>query len=758
MTLKKALTLYTNRAWQRYLVAMSVSILAVVIALIGLIKGAGLLKNLTDGYWFFIAVVIALPIAVLKLKASKARFSLQNSAEWFNRHYPQLQYSCQLALLAHSELNLLQRLQLQKIESVFTQLLKQHPDLLYPSSQSLKKRLLLLPVAVVFYLLMGSIGLSQWGVKRELSASEDQKAAPKPHLSYTTQVQISPPSYSQLPAQQVSVGDLSVLEGSRLTWQIKFNQRNSAPKLRLGEQTFVLQSLDEQLWQVSQVITHTQLYQLIGDDGVSYSPLHGIAVNQDQAPSVRMIEPSSTLVVFGKNQQPQLSAKALVQDDFAISDVQLVASLAKGSGEAVKFRDLQVRFDGKQTTPQGDIYSKTWDFVALGMEVGDELYFSAHATDNKAPIAQVSRSNTIIVRWLDDVEHSVAADGMLLNNVPEYFRSQRQIIIETEQLIADMSALSQEQIDEKSRSLGQSQQDLKLRYGQYLGDEVGQGPGEQAQLIGGMVEHASDGEHDDHQVELPHQEQDHQKHDHQQHDHQEHGQQGINPENSLGNAQSVKETFAHAHEAVHVGEVSSQNPKAMMKKAVGFMWQAELHLMLSAPQKALPFEQQAYKYLKLAKQAERIYVKRLGFEPPPVSEEKRLTGSLDEVESYQSDNQIPLTDADELLFAQVYQLFNQGVIDSFDNTQRQLLERLKARFSELAQLRPALIHEVLAIEKMLLANGPSPLTCQSCGEQLSAKLWQFIETPPSGPTRRQGLLLDQDELAKAFLQKVAGQL
>jgi len=55
-----------------------------------------------------------------------------------------------------------------------------------------------------------------------------------------------------------------------------------------------------------------------------------------------------------------------------------------------------------------------------------------------------------------------------------------------------------------------------------------------------------------------------------------------------------------------------------MKQAIANMWNAELHLMMSEPALALPYEKEALKFLTQAKNAERIYVKRLGFEPPPV--------------------------------------------------------------------------------------------------------------------------------------------
>ena len=63
------------------------------------------------------------------------------------------------------------------------------------------------------------------------------------------------------------------------------------------------------------------------------------------------------------------------------------------------------------------------------------------------------------------------------------------------------------------------------------------------------------------------------------------------------------------------------------------MWDAELHLRLYDPEKSLPYQYRALKLLKEISQDSRIYVHRTGFEPPPLKEEKRLTGDLTEIKN-----------------------------------------------------------------------------------------------------------------------------
>ena len=785
--IKQALEDYAKQAWRQYclfktLIYLPFLLMFTVINFVvfELTSGRGLLAAIIGS----LVVVIGLMVVYKnRIKQIKTGFNSTNSAEIFNQQYKTLEYSCQLALKDPDELNRLQRLQLKRVEGEFVKLVEQDSQRFKPAGLASKSKIAGAWVALSLISAMGYYLFFQLSFllshKQHSAAPLNQALGP---FSYKTQVSIQPPAYTKLPEMIELVDNLAVLEGSMVTWRMTtFNgtEVKRKPQLRLNDKIFPFELVEQNgitnVWQVTQVINQTGLYQLVDDNPqYQYSQLYAIAITKDQAPKVRILSPNSTLVTFVHNQQPQLTTKIEVSDDFAISEVKLVASLAKGSGEAVKFRDLAVDFDNVLASleqPKEQSYHKTWDFKALNMEVGDELYFSVHATDNKTPQAQVTRSNTVIVRWLDEDEQVLASEGLLLSYMPEYFRSQRQIIIETEQLIADKAQLSQSQIDEMSVSLGQSQQDLKLKYGQYLGDEVGQGPGDQAEFIGGAAEHANE-EHA-HQGHV-HEEHADDKHghdsseqsvseklqqaaaamEHSGHDH-DHQQAGLAEDESRGSKEATLAQFVHTHEEVHVGEVSTQNPKAMMKKAVSFMWQAELHLMLSEPEKALPFELQAYKYLKLAKQSERIYVQRLGFEPPPVSEEKRLTGELDDIESYEVEKALALGDGDVELFSQVFSVLNRPQKRVFSQTEQLLLKRLKVRLAELAQSRPALIHYVLNTEKILIANKPQVGGCDDCVSTLSAKLWQLIEVPVSEPIKREAEYLDGDKLMSDFARQLS---
>ena len=68
---------------------------------------------------------------------------------------------------------------------------------------------------------------------------------------------------------------------------------------------------------------------------------------------------------------------------------------------------------------------------------------------------------------------------------------------------------------------------------------------------------------------------------------------------------------------------------------MAYMWDAELQLRLHQPETSLPHQYSALKLLQDIKNSARIYVHRIGFDPPPIKEDKRLSGDISTVGNYQ---------------------------------------------------------------------------------------------------------------------------
>lgn len=167
-----------------------------------------------------------------------------------------------------------------------------------------------------------------------------------------------------------------------------------------------------------------------------------------------------------------------------------------------------------------------------------------------------------------------------------------------------------------------------MRYGQYLGEEFETSAGGGNPMADGgenllesfMHLHDQEGEHDhgDHGNEEHHPAE-------QGHQHEHEAKSG----NDDGGLSELMEQYLHNHDDGEVNTYYEASTRTLLKMALEQMWQSELHLRLFEPEKALPFQNKALEYLKTVQQKSRAYVKKTGFDPPPIrEEEKRLSGEL----------------------------------------------------------------------------------------------------------------------------------
>ncbi|MBE7179317.1 MAG: hypothetical protein INR69_23140, partial [Mucilaginibacter polytrichastri] len=230
---------------------------------------------------------------------------------------------------------------------------------------------------------------------------------------------------------------------------------------------------------------------------------------------------------------------------------------------------------------------KLIDLKKTGMQPGDELYFFVSARDNNR---QQTRSDVYIISIADTAE-LMSMSGLVsgVNLVPEYFRSQRQIIIETEALIKGRDTLSAFEHNAKSNDLGFDQKVLRLRYGKFLGEEN----------ESGQPHVHDDGDHDE--------------------------------PATFGDAQAIMEPYTHKHDNAEDATFFEPEQKQQLKNVLTEMWNAELHLRTYKPQEALPLEYKALRLLKDLQQSQRAYVAKTAYTSPPIKPEKRLSGELDKI-------------------------------------------------------------------------------------------------------------------------------
>lgn len=438
---------------------------------------------------------------------------------------------------------------------------------------------------------------------------------------------IRPPAYTALKAY-TSEADISMPEGSQVTWSVQFSSIPEYAFLHFsnGDRLAFLQN--QALRSIIRSGLEQGFYWISYFDGkeAQRTPYYKIELVPDKPPVVEISGIAQYQELpFSNDASLTFTASAL--DDYGLSDASIVATVTKGDGESVKFREERLSFkstvSGKQFSE--DMTLKASDF---DMEPGNELYFYLEASDEKTPEPQSNRTETFFFVLEDTADIEFSLVGSLgVDLMPEYFRSQRQIIIDTEKLLAEKADIPLSEFKSRSNELGFDQKTLRLKYGQFLGEEA-----ESGIAIENEVESEGDEEHD------------HEGHDHKpgenvleefghDHDHEdEAGQLMDKGTEQKTEAEKAIEEIAHNHDDAETATFYEVSLKTKLRTALSEMWDAELYLRLFEPEKSLPYQYAALKLLKEIKNHARIYVQRIGFDPPPITEEgKRLTGDLDEI-------------------------------------------------------------------------------------------------------------------------------
>ncbi|EMR01375.1 hypothetical protein [Cesiribacter andamanensis] len=251
---------------------------------------------------------------------------------------------------------------------------------------------------------------------------------------------------------------------------------------------------------------------------------------------------------------------------------------------------------------------------SLGMQPGDELYYRLEGFDTKPPRGQHRRSNTWFYQWKDTAQAvSGLSSGLALDREPEYFRSQRQIIIDTEKLIRTQASTPVARWEKANQDLAVDQKLLRLRYGKFLGEEFESTAG------GYSAPHNDEEEEEDHAGHEHEEGEEHERHDIHMEEHEIPA--GAEP------AAGLLHMFGHAHDTEEGATFYEESIKVKLKAALSEMWEAEKYLRLSQPRQALPYEYRALRMIKEVQQSSRIYVERVGLELPTlIPAEHRLKG------------------------------------------------------------------------------------------------------------------------------------
>ena len=525
------------------------------------------------------AAAWALPVVVLVLALALAAWrwralDLKAVARALDARHPALEDSAALLLQPPASLGALAQLQRERVSQRLAAL-SPAPVLLPPFA---RRRAALNAIAAFAVAALAT--WLQWPAAPVASAPTPVVAAraPLPPGLVAARLQVQPPAYTGLPASRVDGLTARVPEGSTVHWRLRTQGRPASVSLRFHDGSTLALRREGDAWTAARPIERTHLYR-VRVDGRD-TPWQRLAVIADRAPRLRVLAPERSLSLVEPG-QARWSLDVEAQDDYGLGPAQLRITLAQGSGENIQVSARELAIAG-QGSARARRYRHTLDLAGLGFAAGDDLVVRLTVADNRRPAPQRTHSPSFILRWPPEASAQAGGlEGMVQRQLPAYFRSQRQIIIDTEALLAMKPRPVGDDWATRSDTIGEDQRLLRLRYGQFLGEES-ENEGEDA-------EHAG-------------------------------------PEPARGDAAAVMAQFGHTHDIPEAATLLDPQTRKLLKAALDAMWAAERELRVGKPREALPHEYSALRLVKQVQQASRIYLARVGLEQAPVDMARRLNG------------------------------------------------------------------------------------------------------------------------------------
>ncbi|WP_323153645.1 hypothetical protein [Stenotrophomonas maltophilia] len=560
-------------------------------------------------------------------------------------------------------------------------------------------------------------------------------AAAGPLRLQSTRLRIDAPAYTGQATLTQNALDAKVAADSRLSWSLRFDRAPDRAWLQFHDGRRLPLSEREGQWQAQDVARMPLLYRVVSEPALAETRLHRLDVVADRAPSVRVLEPTASLVL-GTPGQRQWALRFEASDDYGVAaQATLSITTTQGSGENITFVKRSVTLAGSgETTARR--FAHTLDLAALGAQPGNDVIAQLEVRDNHAPTPQTGRSSSVILR-LPSAEVALGAEleGRIKKTLPAYFRSQRQIIIDAEALIRQRRSLAAEDFVKRSDAIGVDQRILRLRYGQFLGEESEGAPKPPPTSdLPTSDAPTADGHDDDH--EHDHGPQAGAQDDHG-HDHGSTANADIPP--VFGSETDVLSEYGHTHDHAEATTLLDPQTRATLKAALDQMWSAEGELRQGRPEQALPFAYKALGFIKQVQQAERIYLARVGPELPPIDESRRLGGDRAGLAS----RELPLaarTPPDPAI-VEAWQRLG-------DDNGAPDLDALAAWQQRNAAYLPDALDLAAAIEQLRIEPD-----CGDCRQRLRAQLWRALQRPLPQAMRRSAA----DAMGQRYLDALEAQ-
>ena len=307
---------------------------------------AGVVMGLVFPFHPLIAAVLGIATAAAAVFARGRRFppiTADLLAEHLNRQCPALEESAGLWLRDPEDLNLVERLQLRRLNDSWNR--QPSPR---PGTPHFNRLTPILAAAVLSALFLGMVVVtrSSPGTQRAQLPQTPPSPAAESTAILAASLEIDPPAYLGRPSRRIDRLSAEVEEGSEVRWSFSMAPHVTGLELSTHgtNDTLVAQSMGDGRFQLRRVITANLVYQLAcrTSDGsrVLLPALHVLQVSRDTPPTLTWRSPSipRTTLHSTSNLAP-LPIEILATDDHAVASLPgLITGLSLGKRPLLRYR------------------------------------------------------------------------------------------------------------------------------------------------------------------------------------------------------------------------------------------------------------------------------------------------------------------------------------------------------------------------------------------------------------------------------------
>ncbi len=336
---------------------------------------------------------------------------------------------------------------------------------------------LMLAVGVVLWTLIAARDVSP---VRSVRAAVQTAVAPNAARIDDIIITVTPPAYTGRAAVVMpDSARISALTGSRILLAVQ----GLADSLRMETLDGVQTIAPERTGKFELTLTavadgFVALQPLLNGRGAGARRLIGISVSSDEAPRVRITQPSRDVRL--NSPDTSLAIAITADDDIALGSLRLRYTKVSGSGERFTFDEGEIPVRVTRVSARQWMGQAQWSLSPLSLEPGDLVVYRAVTTDNR-PGSPPQESDALIAE-LQAIGGEAAAGFDMDEEFERYAVSQAMVVLKTERLVAAMNNMSRDSIARAAQSLAVEQRKVRAEFVFMMGGELADEHGHEGDL------------------------------------------------------------------------------------------------------------------------------------------------------------------------------------------------------------------------------------------------------------------------------------